>query len=75
MGQSGIGWFAPLVAVAGLLMALAGASGWGEQPGQIEFPQSIEPTSESHSHGHPSHDAGPPDAGLHEDNILVGLRS
>lgn len=56
-------------------MALAGASGWGEQPGQIEFPQSIEPTSESHSHGHPSHDAGPPDAGLHEDNILVGLRS
>jgi hypothetical protein len=73
--QSGIGWVAPLVAVAGLLLALAGASGWGEQPAEAEFPQEILPSGESHSQGGAvGADAGPPDALAFDEAVLVGLR-
>jgi hypothetical protein len=72
--QSGIGWVAPLVAVAGLLLALAGASGWGESPVQFEFSPEVSPAAESHSSGVLGQDAGPPDGRSYDDAVLVGLR-
>ncbi len=70
--QSDIGWLAPLVAVAGLLLAIAGARGWGESPSADEFRQEVSPATESYSHGVLGHDAGPPDALIRDDTILVG---
>lgn len=72
--QSGIGWVAPLVAVAGLLLALAGASGWGESPAENELPPEVSPAAESHSSGVLGQDAGPPDGRRYDDSVLVGLR-
>ncbi len=72
MRQFGIGWVAPLVAVAGLCMALAGASGWGESPTDAHVPSSSEPAIETNSTGAPNEDAVPPDAG-YDPERLVGL--
>ncbi len=70
--QSGIGWLAPLIAVAGLCMALAGASGWGEEPAGEQKRSAEEPPAETFSNGAAEDDAAPPDAGFNPGQ-LVGL--
>ena len=59
-----LGWFAPIAAVIGLWMAIAGASGWGDPLAPAEW-QPRSPTSETTEPDvHPIHrpDAGTIDA-------------
>lgn len=63
-----------LVALAGLGMALAGASGWGEVPARPATPIEMAPPSEiRNGPALPDLDAGPPDAPEDESNRLVGM--
>lgn len=72
--QDGIGWLAPLVALAGLCLALAGARGWGEVPTPSRDQETLAPASEVHkSSGVPNQDAGPPDATDTDGTRLVGM--
>ena len=70
LGQSGIGWLAPLVAVAGLCMALAGAVGWPERAALIA-PADEQPLGNTNVA--PAHDASVPDS-QPRDEVLVGYQ-
>jgi len=71
LGQSGIGWLAPLVAVAGLCMALAGAVGWPEKAAVIS-PADEQPWGNTNVV--PAQDASVPDS-QPRGEVLVGYQT
>jgi hypothetical protein len=70
--QTGMGWLAALIALAGLLMALAAAQGWGEAP--LRIPNGVQ-SPPNHVNGETdpakANDAAP-DASVSPEERLVG---